>query len=124
MQRILSSRLKLDAKALSVLSKNPKLASRLENILTRKGVSNEIDTVPSSLLYMLSASQEPRFQSHEDLVADNILSGRITSKAQLKLAEAFLAKATSSEIDFAQFDKECGIGVSLSESEIERYVQE
>jgi len=101
--------------------KNSQLTSTLVALLKIAGFSgaeerSASDKVKANLIYTIATSKQLE-PSARDFIAANIANEKIKTH-QLKYAIDFFKKNSSTQIATALFEKETGVGVSVSEQEI------
>ncbi|MES1918042.1 hypothetical protein MHBO_000069 [Bonamia ostreae] len=119
--------LSLDKEIRTCLDKNKKVAERMEKLLTESKYLRSGSKIPedqSKLLYTFAKKgyKSDSAEIHSFVVRDLIIDQKITSQEQLDAAEKYFSK--NSKIDFDDFEKNCGIGVTITDDEIRYCVRE
>ena len=100
--------------------KNQKLANKLASLLDMGEISTADKTV-GQLLYKLSTTIPPNLDHHSKILVDYIKDGKITSNDQLTAAYTSL-DAMGESFDKDRFEKDCGVGVVITQEQIEETV--
>ncbi|PSR74976.1 hypothetical protein PHLCEN_2v9390 [Hermanssonia centrifuga] len=99
-------------------AKSPKSASTLKDIIEKKNLSTQkLDEKSGVLLAALAVHGSKLGGDEQEYAVDAILDGRIKSTDQVSAAAKYL-EAHSAPVDQADFDKECGVGFTISPTEL------
>jgi glutaminyl-tRNA synthetase len=112
----------LDAKVIELMQKKKSNVEKLVRILDAAGVQS-CDKGQGQMFYQLSTKYPTSIETKLDLIASYIKDGKITKTNQLEGAIGFLKKTIAekgveAEIDSAEFEKESGVGIVVTEDDI------
>ncbi|KAG0723873.1 putative glutamine--tRNA ligase [Chionoecetes opilio] len=85
------------------------------------GVSAPVNKNVGNLLYHLATKLPRQFHSHLPLLVEYVADGRIDQEAKLTAAIKFV-QDHKAEVNRAAFEKQCGVGVVVSQDEVEAAV--
>ncbi|KXS19659.1 glutaminyl-tRNA synthetase [Gonapodya prolifera JEL478] len=97
---------------------NKKIGPALKDLITLVGFEDGAEKSKGVLLYTLASTVTPEAQKHIAYIARAIADGRIASTDQLAAAVKFADRTEDPTIDDIAFNKECGVGVEVSPTEI------
>ncbi|XP_054718771.1 probable glutamine--tRNA ligase [Uloborus diversus] len=105
--------------------KNEKLCSDLIQTieLAEKHSSNEISKATGNLLYHIATKLKPQIRSKMSLLVQYVAEGKIDSEIKLNAAMSYLINNASKDVNVKEFEKQSGVGVSVSPEEIEKAVE-
>ncbi|KIP10691.1 hypothetical protein PHLGIDRAFT_125388 [Phlebiopsis gigantea 11061_1 CR5-6] len=99
-------------------AKNPKSAATLKDIIEKKQLSGKsLDEKTSVLLAALAVQGSKLGEDERGYAVDAILDGRLKSTDQVSAAAKYL-EASPLPVDQADFDKQCGVGFSITAVEL------
>ncbi|KAH8106027.1 glutaminyl-tRNA synthetase [Cristinia sonorae] len=99
-------------------AKNPKSAATLRDIIDKHGLADKnIEEKQAVLLANLAVAGAKLADPERTFVVDAILDGRLKSTDQVSAAAKYL-EANTLPIDQADFDKQCGVGFSITPTEL------
>jgi glutaminyl-tRNA synthetase len=110
-----------EEKTIKNILKSKDLAAKIHGIYTKTNFEEKCE-LKSGLIYTLCTINNPEINPHIDLISGHIFTGKIKNKQQLKLAETFVLKNKEVK-DQGEFDKYCGVGVEVTDSDIDTYVR-
>ena len=115
----------LDDKVIKTLLGNAKLVARLTSMIDLAGGS--ATKQQGQFLYKLSTVLPPTQDKYTKSFVDNIMAGKWTRELQLTEAIEYVSQQLTAKgdvyvVDQAEFDKASGVGVVVSEKEIEALV--
>lgn len=112
----------INPNTVSNILKNPKVATKLSHLISISGKEEGSKTV-GELLYFLSTKLPAVIDKCDKYLVDKITNGELAKKDQLEAAFTYLKKFDSHEsINEEEFNHECGVGVVVSESEIQALI--
>jgi glutaminyl-tRNA synthetase len=117
----------LDAKRVESLLKNKKVSARLREVLEIAGVTT-CDKHIGNLIDFMAGKLPDNLQNRTKLLCDFIIEGKLTKTPQIEAGVDFLShitktKGAETEIDRDEFASVCGVGVVVSDEEIEQVVK-
>ena len=110
----------LDTKKAKETVKNETISSNLKEFIASLNLQNGCDKSIGKLLYCLASNYTDKCRPHQNMLLTKIQQKKLDSDAKVLAAIKFLER---DEFDEGKFDLECGIGVELSEAEIETAVK-
>ena len=126
----MEEKLKEDLKNLNIpenkieeIGKKKKLIERLKYVLDEAKVKKG-DKELGQLLIQLAEKLNPAYNHRLPLLLKYIIPKDISSSQQLDAAIAYLRKKGEEEINKEEFEKQCGIGATVSEEDIRKEVNE
>lgn len=102
--------------------KNKTLSALLGSIVDEAQGKGELNKNVGNLLYQLGTKLPQQFHKHLPLLVGYVADGRINQEAKLTAAIKFVQNHVSGEINLSEFATTCGIGVEVSQDEIESSV--
>lgn len=102
--------------------KNEPLTAVLAKIADQAGLSGPVNKNAGNLLYHLATKLPRQFHSHLPLLVEYVASGRIDQEAKLTAAIKFVQDNSTGNINRAEFEKQCGVGVVVTQDEVEAAV--
>ena len=124
----MEEKLKEDLKNLEIpdnkieeISKKKKFIERLKYVLDQANVKKG-DKELGLLLILLAEKLNPAYNHRLPLLLKYIIPKDISSSQQLDAAIAYLRKKGEEEINTEEFEKQCGIGVKVTEEDIRKEV--
>ena len=120
----LFSSIGLDPQKSLEAAKNKKLSGQLYTILEHAGLSkgSGCDRAKGMLYYLLATKLTKESLEHLDFLINEISSSNLKSEAQLEAALRYTH--CTNNINRAEFDRLCGIGVTVSQDEISSAVEQ
>jgi len=97
---------------------NEKLTATLLSVIEEAGVKNGTEKSIGNLLYSLAAKFPATAIKYRSIVAKYIASKQIKSVPQLDAAFAFMLALGSKDLDVSAFERDCGIGITISPEQI------
>ncbi|TCD70441.1 hypothetical protein EIP91_003522 [Steccherinum ochraceum] len=99
-------------------AKNPKNAATLKDIIDKHAlIGKNVEEKQAVLLATLAVSGSKLAEAERAYAVDAILDGRLKSTDQVTAASKYL-EANALPIDHADFDKQCGVGFSITPTEL------
>ncbi|KPI90484.1 putative asparaginyl-tRNA synthetase [Leptomonas seymouri] len=112
----------LDDKGAKDLSTKPE---RVEDVLAFFAQHNVSENSPREHKVMLfSVWTKVKKPAHRDPVANFVLDGKLDSTQKVDAAIKFVNAASADEVDTAAMSAECGVGVVMTEADVEKAVAE
>ncbi|XP_064080495.1 probable glutamine--tRNA ligase isoform X1 [Macrobrachium nipponense] len=102
--------------------KNKPLSALLAGIVDEAKGKGDITKPVGNLLYHLGTKLPQQFHKHIPLLVAYLVDGRINQEAKLTAAIKFVQNSVSGNINIEEFEKSCGVGVEVSQDEIEASV--
>ena len=102
--------------------KNKNLTSRLEMIMKYANLITCTKQL-GSLLYNLAAKMPQGFEHRLEIITNYIINTKISNQVQLEAAINYIKKIGDAEINVSQFEKECGVGIIVTDEEIKTVVE-
>ncbi|XP_069959150.1 probable glutamine--tRNA ligase [Cherax quadricarinatus] len=99
--------------------KNEALTALLTSIADQARAKGELTKSVGNLLYNLGTKLPRQFHSCLPFLVDYVADGRINQEAKLTAAIKFIQDHAMGDIDTAAFGKACGVGIEVSQDEIE-----
>ncbi|CAO2830099.1 unnamed protein product [Amaranthus hypochondriacus] len=103
---------------------NSKVTNNLLAVIHEAGVTDGCDRTIGNLLYTVATKFPTNALVHRPVVAEYVVSSKIKTPAQLEAAFTFFSSIGSENFNCSDFEKACGVGVEVSNEEIERTVGE
>ena len=126
----MEEKLKEDLKNLNIpeskieeISKKKKFVERLRFVLEQAKIKKG-DKELGLLLIQLAEKLNPAYNHRLPLLLKYVIPKDISSSQQLDAAIAYLRKKGEEEINKEEFEKQCGIGVKVTEDDIRKEVNE
>ncbi|KMT05717.1 hypothetical protein BVRB_7g167260 [Beta vulgaris subsp. vulgaris] len=114
----------LDEKVAHNTIANNKVTNNLLAVIHEAGVTNGCDRTTGNLLYTVATKFPANALMHRPTLAGYVVSSKIKTQAQLEAAFTFFASVGPEELNLSDFEKACGVGIEVSNEEIERSVGE
>ncbi|KRY72832.1 putative glutamine--tRNA ligase, partial [Trichinella pseudospiralis] len=101
--------------------RNETLTASLSNIANQalKITDGKLSESQGKLLYQTATRLKKQCMQHADLLIEEICNNRLENDLQLSAALQFLLSHAASDFNKAQFEQACGIGVKVTEEQIE-----
>ncbi|KAJ0725690.1 putative glutamine--tRNA ligase [Helianthus annuus] len=103
---------------------NNKVTSNLLAVINEAAVTDGCERSTGNLLYTVATKFPANALVHRPTLLTYIVSSKIKTPAQVEAAFAFLSVTGSENIDISKFEEACGVGVEVSEEDIEHAVNE
>ena len=124
----MEEKLKEDLKNLNIpdnkieeISKKKKFIERLRYVLDQANVKKG-DKELGLLLILLAEKLNPAYNHRLPLLLKYVIPKDISSSQQLDAAIAYLRKKGEEEINSEEFEKQCGIGIKITDEDIRKGV--
>lgn len=122
------------SKLVSLGLSDQKAKETLKNAALSKVIFTALSFVPSAdqssleerglLLYQVCCKIKPQIIHHLEFLVRNICERKLNTGVRVEAAlEYLLANGTSRDVDVAQFEKACGVGIVVTAEEIDRAVE-
>eukprot|EP01029_Cantina_marsupialis_P004467 TRINITY_DN14495_c0_g1_i1.p1 TRINITY_DN14495_c0_g1~~TRINITY_DN14495_c0_g1_i1.p1 ORF type:complete len:772 (+),score=246.15 TRINITY_DN14495_c0_g1_i1:1276-3591(+) len=107
----------LKANLIKGILKNADLLTRIQKILdiVEGNASN------GQIIYQIASEVAPK---HLDFVIGYLKEGKVTSKQQVSAMKDYFKKLGDNEIVVADFDKNCGIGLIITEADVKAFIDQ
>ncbi|XP_076066868.1 glutaminyl-tRNA synthetase [Oratosquilla oratoria] len=102
--------------------KNENLSTVLANIVDEALKYGDIKKGAGSLLYNLGTKLPKQFSNHQAFLVEYIAKGGLNQDAKLTAAIKFIQDNSAGCVDRPKFEAACGVGVEVTEEEIEATV--
>lgn len=102
--------------------KNESLSKLLGSIADQARENGELNKIAGNLLYNLGTKLPRQFHNHLPFLVNYITNGGINQEAKLTAAIKFVQNHPSGNLNKAEFEKSCGVGVEVTQDEIESAV--
>ncbi|XP_042033189.1 glutamine--tRNA ligase, cytoplasmic-like isoform X2 [Salvia splendens] len=103
---------------------NNKVTANLTAVIHEAAVTDGCDRTVGNLLYTVATKFPTNALVHRRTLLNYITSLKIKSPAQLEAAFIFLTNIASDNLKIDEFEAVCGVGVEVSEEDIEHAVDE
>merc|ERR1712212_1140171 len=105
--------------------KNATLTNSLESIIDQvlKENNGSINKEQAKLIYSLATKLPKQCNEHSKLLTTLISSSEIDQEAKLTAAIKFIQGAIDGKVNIEELKKCCGVGVTVSQDEIEEAIQ-
>ncbi|KAK9750411.1 hypothetical protein RND81_02G194900 [Saponaria officinalis] len=103
---------------------NSKVTNNLLAVIHEAGVSDGCNRTAGNLLYTVATKFPSNALVHRPILAEYVVSSKIKTPAQLDAAFAFFSNIGPEKFDASDFEKACGVGVEVSNEEVEQIVGE
>ncbi|KAK1416135.1 hypothetical protein QVD17_31923 [Tagetes erecta] len=103
---------------------NSKVTSNLIAVINEAAVTNGCERSTGNLLYTVATKFPANALVHRPKLLEYIVSSKIKTPAQVEAAFVFLTVTGSEDLDISRFEEACGVGVEVSEEDIERTFNE
>ena len=100
--------------------KNGKVSARLAELLDLGGITTADKNI-GNLLYTTSTKLPEAAEKHSKFLVENIRDAKIDTTERLNKAFELL-KTMPEEVDVAKFEEECGVGIVITQEQIEEFV--
>ncbi|KFM68600.1 putative glutamine--tRNA ligase, partial [Stegodyphus mimosarum] len=106
-------------------AKNEKLCKELIHVieLANKSSANGIAKATGNLLYHIASKVKPQIQSKVELLVQYVVENKVDSEIKLNAAITYLMNHADENVNIKEFEKNCGVGVTVSPEEIEKVVE-
>ncbi|KAJ1987618.1 Glutaminyl-tRNA synthetase [Dimargaris cristalligena] len=104
-------------------AKNKKLAPALASTIRASGLTDGIPDSTGKLLYRLASTVTPKASAHLEALAQTIGQGQLASNEQVDAAIKYCEAQADPLADRSAFDRACGIGVTVTDAEIENAIR-
>ncbi|KAJ6689647.1 hypothetical protein OIU85_006003 [Salix viminalis] len=103
---------------------NNKVTNNLTAVIHEAGVTEGCNRTIGNLLYTVATKYPANAVIHRPTLLGYIVSTKIKTPAQLEAAFSFLSSTASESFELKEFEEACGVGVDVSEEDIEQAVNE
>ncbi|XP_021900855.1 glutamine--tRNA ligase, cytoplasmic [Carica papaya] len=103
---------------------NNKVTANLTAVIHEAAVTDGCDRAIGNLLYTVATKFPTNALVHRPTLLEYIISSKIKTTAQLDAAFSFFAATGSENYKLNEFEDACGVGVEVSEEDIEQTVKE
>ncbi|KAJ6350948.1 hypothetical protein OIU78_006965 [Salix suchowensis] len=103
---------------------NNKVTNNLTAVIHEAGVTEGCNRTIGNLLYTVATKYPANAVIHRPTLLGYIVSTKIKTPAQLEAAFSFLSSTASESFELNEFEEACGVGVDVSEEDIEQAVNE
>ncbi|CAK7326604.1 unnamed protein product [Dovyalis caffra] len=103
---------------------NNKVTNNLTAVIHEAGATEGCNRNIGNLLYTVATKYPANALIHRPTLLGYIASTKIKTPAQLEAAFSFLSTTASESFELKEFEEACGVGVEVSEEDIERTVNE
>ncbi|KAF9677360.1 hypothetical protein SADUNF_Sadunf08G0099600 [Salix dunnii] len=103
---------------------NNKVTNNLTAVIHEAGVTEGCNRTIGNLLYTVATKYPANAVIHRPTLLGYIVSTKIKTPAQLEAAFSFLSGTASESFELKEFEEACGVGVDVSEEDIEQAVNE
>ncbi|KAI5573869.1 hypothetical protein BDE02_10G109100 [Populus trichocarpa] len=103
---------------------NNKVTNNLTAVIHEAGVTEGCNRTIGNLLYTVATKYPANALIHRPALLGYIVTTKIKTPAQLEAAFSFLSSTASESFELKGFEEACGVGVEVSEEDIERTVNE
>jgi asparaginyl-tRNA synthetase len=112
----------IDVQNATNITKNEKLSKILKKLIEEGNVLQGCPKSVGALLYdfATNANKNSLLEKYIPFIAKYITSGKISLSVQLQAAITYLSK--HEQINNEEFEKECGVGITVSEEEIKNII--
>ncbi|KMS97404.1 hypothetical protein BVRB_6g155420 [Beta vulgaris subsp. vulgaris] len=114
----------LDEKVAHNTIANNKVTNNLLAVIHEAGVTNGCDRTTGNLLYTVATKFPANALVHRLTLVGYVVSSKIKTPAQLEAAFTFFASVGPEDLNLSDFELACGVGIEVSNEEIERSVGE
>jgi glutaminyl-tRNA synthetase len=117
-------KINLEPKVIDNTLANAKVTEAILATIQEAGIT-ECDKKIGNLIYAVATKATGSVESKRAFLARYVAQGKITTSQQLDLAFTYLKKnASASEINAEEFEKSCGVGVVVTDNDIQNFVNE
>ncbi|KAJ6431833.1 hypothetical protein OIU84_019164 [Salix udensis] len=103
---------------------NNKVTNNLNAVIHEAAVTEGCDRTIGNLLYTVATKYPANALVHRPALLGYIVTIKIKTPAQLEAAFSFLSSTASERFELKEFEEACGVGVEVSEEDIEQTVNE
>ncbi|XP_057765783.1 glutamine--tRNA ligase [Salvia miltiorrhiza] len=103
---------------------NNKVTANLTAVIHEAAVTDGCDRTVGNLLYTVATKFPTNALAHRPTLLKHITSSKIKTPAQLEAAFLFLTTIASDNLKIDEFDAACGVGIEVSEEDIEHAADE
>ncbi|KAG5236897.1 glutamine--tRNA ligase [Salix suchowensis] len=103
---------------------NNKVTNNLNAVIHEAAVTEGCDRTIGNLLYTVATKYPANALVHRPALLGYIVTIKIKTPAQLEAAFSFLSSTASESFELKEFEEACGVGVEVSEEDIEQTVNE
>ncbi|KAK2979963.1 hypothetical protein RJ640_017978 [Escallonia rubra] len=103
---------------------NNKVTTNLIAVIHEAAVTDGCDRAIGNLIYTVATKYPANALMHRPTLLKYVVSSKIKIPAQLEAAFSFLADTGSDDFKVIEFEEACGVGVEVSEEDIEKTVSE
>ncbi|XP_051146108.1 glutamine--tRNA ligase, cytoplasmic [Andrographis paniculata] len=103
---------------------NNKVTANLTAVIHEAAVTDGCDRIVGNLLYTVATKFPTNALVHRPALLKYVVSLKIKTPAQLEAAFSFLAATASDSLKVDDFEAACGVGVEVSQEDIESAVDE
>ncbi|KAJ6721158.1 GLUTAMINE-TRNA LIGASE [Salix viminalis] len=103
---------------------NNKVTNNLNSVIHEAAVTEGCDRTIGNLLYTVATKYPANALVHRPALLGYIVTIKIKTPAQLEAAFSFLSSTASESFELKEFEEACGVGVEVSEEDIEQTVNE
>ncbi|KAH9618629.1 hypothetical protein KSS87_021707 [Heliosperma pusillum] len=103
---------------------NSKVTNNLLAVIHEAGVTDGCNRTTGNLLYTVATKFPANALVHRPVLAEYVVSSQIKTPAQLDAAFTFFSNVGPEKFDSSDFEKACGVGVEVSNEEVERIADE
>ncbi|GAB4828854.1 Glutamine--tRNA ligase, cytoplasmic [Ancistrocladus abbreviatus] len=103
---------------------NNKVTNNLIAVIHEAGVADGCSRAVGNLLYTVATKFPANALVHRSKLLEYIVSSKIKTAAQLEAAFSFFSRVGSEQFRLTEFEEACGVGVEVSNEEIENTVNE
>ncbi|XP_021774694.1 glutamine--tRNA ligase, cytoplasmic-like [Chenopodium quinoa] len=114
----------LDEKVAHNTIANNKVTSNLLVVIHEAGVTDGCDRTTGNLLYMVATKFPANALVHRPTLCEYVVSSKVKTPAQLEAAFSFFMSVGPEKFSLSDFEKNCGVGIEVSNEEIENTVGE
>ncbi|XP_021751680.1 glutamine--tRNA ligase, cytoplasmic-like [Chenopodium quinoa] len=114
----------LDEKVAHNTIANNKVTSNLLAVIHEAGVTDGCDRTTGNLLYTVATKFPANALVHRPTLCEYVVSSKVKTPAQLEAAFSFFMSVGPAKFSLSDFEKNCGVGIEVSNEEIEHTVGE
>ncbi|CAN1826448.1 Glutamine--tRNA ligase, cytoplasmic [Linum perenne] len=101
---------------------NNKVTTNLTAVIHEAGVTEGCNRTVGNLLYTVATKYPANALVHRPALLEYVVSSKIKTPAQLEAAFSFLSNTASGALELKDFEESCGVGVEVSDEDIEKTV--
>eukprot|EP01132_Coremiostelium_polycephalum_P010669 gene10669-13068_t len=113
----------LDPTKAKEAAKNNKLSSNLKEVITEAKVGSGCEKSVGMILYQLATKYPPNALKHRSKLCEYIVAKKVTN-SNLAACLEFLRKTANEELNVAEFEQSCGVGVVITREQVAKAVAE